>query len=162
MMEPTALLSSIKTVIDITKSIGNLAKDKSPLDSKIRELTQAVIDAQSHILAMNAEYHKALQDNHEISQKLMEFENWEKERAKYKLIEISKGVLVYAFDSSRDPSIPEHYICKNCYNDKIASILDPVYMHSEGSRYSCPRCKTEFSTHVDAPDQTHADSDYDL
>ena len=104
-MDPAALLGSIKTAIDITKIIGNTVKDNS-LKDKIRKLTQAIIDAQSHILAMQAEYQRVLQSNREISQKLMELENWEKEKKKYKLVEISKGVIVYAFDSSQNPSIP--------------------------------------------------------
>jgi len=159
-MDPTALISSIKTAIDITKIIGDTVKDNF-LKSKTRELTQSIIDAQSHILTMQAEHQKMLQSNHEIAQKLIELESWEKEKAKYKLIEISKRVVVYAFDSSQDPTIPSHYICKNCYNDKKASILDPVYIHNEGSRYSCPRCKTEFSTHVDAPSVGSYMPDYD-
>ena len=149
-MDPAALLGSIKTAIDITKIIGNTVKDNA-LKDKTRELTQAIIGAQSHILAMQAEYQRALQFNHEISQKLMELENWEKEKKKYKLVEISKGVVVYAFDSSQNSSIPSHYICKNCYNEQKASILDPVFIQDGGSQYVCPRCKTVINTHVDSP-----------
>lgn len=150
-MEPTILLSSIKTVIDITKSISNLSKKDSPLDDKARELTKTIIDTQSQILTMYAEYQKVLQSNHDIAQKLMELENWKKKKSEYKLIEISKGVVVYALDPIQSPSIPEHFICKNCYNDRIASILDPVYIQEGGSQFVCPRCKTVINTHVDSP-----------
>lgn len=150
-MEPTTLLSSIKTVIDITKSISKLSKKDSPIDDKARELTQTIIDTQGQILTMYAEYQKVLQSNHDITQKLMEIENWEKEKTKYKLVEISKGVVIYAFDSSQNPSIPSHYICKNCYNEQKASILDPVFIQDEGSQYICPRCKTVINTHIDSP-----------
>ena len=70
-----------------------------------------------------------LQFNYELTQKIMELENWEKEKAKCKLIEISKGDGVYTFDSSQDPTIPSHCICKNRYSDKKASIFDSVYIH---------------------------------
>ena len=160
-MEIATLISSIKTAIDITKSISNLVKNNSPLDDKTRELTHTIIDTQGQILSMYAEYQKVLQSNHDISQKLMEFENWEKEKIKYKLVEIGKGVVVYKFDPIQDPSIPEYYICKNCYNNKIASILDPIYIHDDDSRYVCPRCKAEFSTHVTNSGVGSYMSDYD-
>lgn len=160
-MDPITIMGSVKTAIDLAKTVKDVASDTN-LKIETRDLYDSMISLQNIIFSLQSENQSLLNSKYELEKKLMEFEGWEKEKAKYKLIEIGKGVVTYAFDTSQDPSIPSHYICKNCYNDRTASILDPVYMHSEGSRYSCPRCKTEFSTHVDAPDQTHADSDYDL
>ena len=89
-MDPTALLGSIKTAIDITKIIGNTIKNNS-LNNKTRELTLAIIETQSQVLATYAEYQRVLQANHDISQKLMKFENWGKKKRNINLSKSARG-----------------------------------------------------------------------
>jgi len=156
-MDPIAIMSSIKSAIDLARGIKDVVAD-SELKIKTSELVDTIIAIQGIVLSLQSENQSLLQSNYELTQKIVKFESWEKEKKKYKLIEISKGVVVFAFDSSQDPSIPSHYICKNCYNDHQASILDPIYIRNDGSRYSCPRCKAEFTTNVDT--QIPFDDDY--
>lgn len=146
-MDPIAIMGSIKTTIDLAKTIKDFTAD-TDLKIKTRDLYDSMISLQNIIFSLQSENQSLLNSKYELEKKLMDFESWEKEKTKYKLIEISKGVVTYSFDTSQNPSIPSHYICKNCYNDKRASILDPIFIHSEGSRYICPKCKSEFSTHI--------------
>lgn len=155
-MDPIAIISSIKATIDLAKVVNDFTTD-TDLKIKTRDLYDSMISLQNIIFSLQSENQSLLNSKYELEKKFMELESWEKEKTKYKLVEISKGVVTYSFDTSQNPSIPSHYICKNCYNDKRASILDPVYIQTEGSQYICPRCKTELNTHVEISNlQTHA------
>ena len=161
-MDPATIMGSVKTVIDLAKTVRDVASD-TDLKIKTGDLYDSMISLQNIIFSLQSENQSLLNCKYELEKKLMEFESWEQEKTKYKLVEISKGVVTYVFDTSQDPSIPGHYICKNCYNDKTASILNPVFIHSDGSKYICPRCEAELITHVYDPDpQKRADTDYDF
>ena len=147
-MDPIAIMGSVKTVIDLAKTVKDVASD-TDLKIKTGDLYDSMISLQNVIFSLQSENQSLLNSKYELEKKLVEFESWEKEKTKYKLIEISKGVVTYTYDTSQDPSMPSHYICKNCYNDRTASILNPVFISSEGSQYICPRCKAELNTHVE-------------
>lgn len=146
-MEFTILATSIKTAISLAKSITESISD-TKLKIKSIELYDAIIHLQGSILSLQSEYHSLLQDKHSLEKKLMEIESWEKEKTKYVLVEIGKGVHVFSLKTEYALSIPCHYICPKCYHDNKKSILVAEYTSSEESKYACPKCNNFFVTNT--------------
>ena len=143
--ELSIAFSSIKTVIDITNGL------KASHDSAT--ITQVQSDIRKHLLTIQAEA-LTLQDKHlallhekeELIKKVVQFEQWEKTESEYTLQELALGVIAYSYNDSQDSTIPHHWLCTNCYNDRKKSILQIQSTMPVGARkYACPRCKFIFN-----------------
>ena len=130
------------------ESKGLDAQYAAELNSKISDMQFALIDAQSDALASQEAQSKQAARIRELEQAIAEFENWEAEKARYKLVNASGsgGVFVYLLRKETAEGEPLHYICPKCYEDKIKSIILQSYLYRLG--YLCPKCGTEFQIDV--------------
>lgn len=145
-MDPIAMITGIKTAIDIATTIKNITDDIE-LKAKTSELYNSMISLQNGIMSMQAENHSLLQENQALSKKLMEIETWEKEKSKYSLQEICPQVFVYASDETDENSEPPHWICATCYNQGKKSILQLSKKVVSGHYYICHECNSEIRDH---------------
>lgn len=94
------------------------------------ELQGAIIDLQSKVSAVQVEYQKALQAKEETEKKLVAYESWERESARYSLQELAPGMAAYALKPDCAAGEPAHWLCPDCYQKRQKSILQP---EAEGS-----------------------------
>jgi rubredoxin len=70
--------------------------------------------------------------------KLVAYENWDAEAAKYQLTDHGGGQLVMTLKNPQQDSAPSHWLCPNCFQKKEKS-----YLSRESLRkidFKCIRC----------------------
>lgn len=113
----------------------------SCLNSKIKEHDK-LIDK------WRTEYKNHVKNHNKSNQQLPEqTKEWEIIKSKYKLLSVSSGNVVY---EPQDSAESKHWICPNCYNKKMKSILQ---LKKVGSGLfwdvDCPNCEINFQIHCD-------------
>lgn len=69
------------------------------------------------------------------------FESKSKNYVPYKM---ESGTFTYISKFPVEDDIPEHYLCANCYQDSIISILQPRGRNGLYFESYCPKCSAEF------------------
>ena len=141
---------NLKTAFDIGKTLVSFARQAeskgldsqyaAELNSKIADIQFALMDAQADALASQEAQAKQSTRIRELEQTISEFENWEAEKARYRLVEVG-WVFIYLLrkEAAREDE-PPHYICPHCYNHGKKSILQ----YYRGMKLTCPDCETDF------------------
>ncbi|HAB54653.1 MAG TPA: hypothetical protein DCE80_21150 [Ignavibacteriales bacterium] len=135
--EISSFISSAKTAYDIAKGISTLKSDVGRNES-ISKILEILLSVQTQALSVNEIAQKLQEEKYEITQKLMKFEKWSETETQYELKEIASGVFVYACKKTNPPSEPMHWLCTNCWKDRMKSIIQKTLSDS----YACPKCKT--------------------
>jgi hypothetical protein len=117
MMEITAALSGIKGAIDIAK-VALDARDDSKAKAAINDMTGLLYEANASALAMSNEARKLSADLDSATRELREMKERQRERENYALHEIADGRFVY-----RSQGDPAHYLCQNCFDTGVKSVL---------------------------------------
>lgn len=142
MIEIAAVLAATKTITDIAKSLSDTSAKIQVEEVKVA-LTNAVIDLQTQLLSIQADYQGILSLNEQLRQQLVEKENWERKASNYHLESLGGAAFVYALNSSSDTNEPPHWICPNCYEESRKSIL---FKSGTRREYKCPNCEVVIST----------------
>jgi hypothetical protein len=132
-------MSSLNTAMNIVKAMRDL-RDWNILQSKIRELNEAIIDAQGKIFAINQERSILIERVSELEKLLAAKEEWSTQKDRYALAEIGPGAFAYAAKPDARGAEPPHYICGHCYEAGKKALLS----HMEagmGHVLSCPSCQ---------------------
>jgi predicted RNA-binding Zn-ribbon protein involved in translation (DUF1610 family) len=140
--EISSLISSAKAAYDIAKGISSL-KAGVERNQSISNLISIILSVQSDALSMQSKYQDLLQEKDNLAKKLMEFEKWTEIEKQYELKEMASGVFLYVYKQPDNSKEPVHWLCPNCWQDKIKSIIQcmtPTYS-SRARMYSCPKCK---------------------
>lgn len=145
-MDPIAMITGIKTAIDLASAIKTISDDVE-LKSKTSDLYNTIIALQTGIMEMQAQNSSLLQENNSLSKKLMKIETWENEKSKYLLREICTQVFVYESKSTDTNTDPNHWLCAQCYNKGVKSILQLRTKNPSGSYYICHNCNSEICDH---------------
>lgn len=139
-------LSTIKQIIPLFRSLLEKAPKEGASEEFTRQLynaiiqtQQAVIDAQEMVLVGQATEAKLRSRIQELEQQNTRSETWSKEISRYTLVDLggNKG-MAYALREEFQGYDPIHYLCTNCSEDGVKSILQSTGMHIKP--YTCPRC----------------------
>lgn len=149
-MDAIAMITGIKTAIDLATTIRDVTKDIE-LKAKAIELHDSIISLQTNIMSVQTENHSLLEENQLLRKEIIKIEAWEQEKTKYSLLEICPQVFVYASNTTDNDSDPAHWICQNCYNNDTKSILQCSKKTSKGTFYICHNCNSEICDHVIGP-----------
>ena len=158
MTDDVSLFSAIKPVAEIVKTLAPIVREAKSkgldpqyadeLNDAIADMQTALFDARQDALdAQRIQFEQSARIG-ELEQTIAEFENWEAEKERYKLVNAStnEGIFVYLLRKETAEDEPLHYICPKCFASKIKSILNLIYHNGFGAK--CPECKTPFK--VDA------------
>ena len=135
-----SLLTSVNAAYTIAKGISALKSDVDRNES-ISKILEVLISVQFQASSVLAKAHELEAEKHNLTKKIMDFEDWAETEAQYELKEIARGIFVYSTKEGVRPAVPVHYLCTNCYKDKIKSIIRLSYEGSDGKQYTCPNCK---------------------
>ena len=141
--EISSLIASSKAAYNIAKGISSL-KSEIDRNESISKILEVLLAVQTQALSVNAIAQKLQEEKYELTKKLMEFEKWAETETQYKLEKVAPGVFVYAYKKTDTSSDPEHWLCTNCYKDRIKSIIRLASKGSSIKKYICPHCKDEF------------------
>ncbi len=154
--EISSLISSLKATYDIAKGINALKSDVERNES-ISKILEILVSVQFQASAVLAKAHKLEIEKYNLTKKLMELEKWSETEKQYGLKEIASGIFVYVYKKTEKLSEPIHWLCTNCWKDKIKSIIQKTL----GDAYACPKCKTELYPFLDRGGNVSSVQDYD-
>ncbi len=140
-MDIAAALATVKAVSDLTASILNGVIDDK-VKAKATELNSSIITLQATIFSIQSENHELLEANKSLKQELIDVSNWENEKNRYQLAEISPGAFVYLLKKDECNPEPIHCICPNCYQNQKKFILQLTASTNAGAIYSCHNCES--------------------
>lgn len=141
--EGTALITSIKGTIDIVKGL-KASYDARTITQAETEILEQLFTIRAEALALQEKHLTVIHEKEELTKKLMEFERWEKTEAEYEFKQIVRGTYAYSFKKSQQSTIPSHWLCANCWNDRKKSVLQAEFDTGEEAKYFCPECKFSF------------------
>lgn len=143
--EISSLISSSKAAYDIAKGV-NALKSEVDRNEAISIILKVLLSVQSDALSVQSKTHELAIEKHNLTKKLMEFEKWSETEQQYELKEVIRGVFVYSYKKENEISQPMHWLCTNCWKDKVKSILQRT---ASDDTYTCPKCKTEINLSMD-------------
>lgn len=141
-----AAAGSLKVASDITKAILDL-RDEAKIRAKVMELQRAIIDAQSSTLNAQTESLAHIEHIRELKQRIVDLEDWAREKERYELHEVKDGVFTYALKEMMSNGEPPHQICAKCYQDGVKAILqEEVLAVGRVHTLVCDRCGSRLIT----------------
>lgn len=141
--EISSLVASSKAAYDIAKGINSL-KSEVDRNESISKILEVLLAVQTQALSVNAVAQKLQEEKYELAKKVMKFEKWSETESQYELKEVAPGTFVYSYKEGIELTEPKHWLCTNCWKDKIKSIIHLANEGSGNRKYHCPHCKDEF------------------
>jgi len=132
-MDLTSALSALKQTFDLIKT-GVEIRDDSKIKKGIADFLDKYLALQTSALEIQQQNLKLLDEKRIVEDKYKELENKQTERERYLLHKVTEGIFVYKYSSDDKP---EHFICQNCFDKGIKSVLrysdDPTW----GKSFTC-------------------------
>lgn len=142
----SGLLSSLKVSTDLTKSMLGI-RDAQLVREKAVELTAEIMSAQASAMTAQAAQSELADRVRDLEKKIVELENWNREKQRYGLTEIATGVFAYAVKLEEQGSEPAHHICAGCYQNGRKSVLQKEMRNpGRNALLICHACKAELIT----------------
>jgi regulator of replication initiation timing/DNA-directed RNA polymerase subunit RPC12/RpoP len=142
MVEPTAVVSAVKTSIDVVKGLLDL-NDRTKLKKGLADVLEQLIRTQQQVSAVLDLNDQLTTANRELRERLEQTERWTETASRYMLKEPVKGRFVYELKESARGAEPIHWCCTNCWADQKRSILLALDHQEDHLHYRCPSCGSE-------------------
>ena len=148
--EITSLLTASKAAYDIAKGISSLKTDVER-NERLSETLDVLISIKTNALSVLSICEKLQKEKDDLTQKIIELENWSKTEAKYELTPIAAEVFVYSYKQTNEEKKPMHWLCSKCFHERKAHIIQLQSQSAAGKHYLCPNCNTKYEIHLDLP-----------
>ncbi len=122
------------------KAIAGLLKTVQSAETKaaIADVQNSLLDLQSKLFAAQAQYEALAEVKRQLEQKIVDYEKWDADAARYELTEVASGIFVYALKANDQKGEPMHWLCPNCFNQHQKSILGKPGV--DYLNYKCNNC----------------------
>jgi hypothetical protein len=160
------VLTSLKTAADMAKVVKDI-NDETKRQSAVIDLQSAIMNAQSNAITAQVEQHALLKQISQLEAKIAEFDSWNSEIDRYKLVDFGGGTFAFELKEEAAKGEPSHKLCANCVPKKLKSILQFQHRTSLGQGlFKCHGCgsdvflgvrKEDSYRRVSAGDSWHGD-----
>src|SRR5713226_3130242 len=133
-------ITGLKTAADIAVGLSKL-HTMAEVQAKAIELNQIILAAQSGAMAAQSDQFSMLQRIRDLEEEIARVKAWEETKQRYQLHEPTTGTFVYAIKEESKGTDPTHWICANCYEKSVRSILQLITVGVAHNHYICPNCK---------------------
>lgn len=135
--------STLKGASDIAQ--GFLAmKTDAAVSAKAVELNRVIADVQQQLFSIQAAYATTIRREEDLKAEIVRLKDWSHEKQRYELHEVTTGSLAYRVKPAMNGGEPVHYLCANCYQDNVKSILQHYGSEGFHKRLYCPKCNSSF------------------
>lgn len=139
-------MSAVRESLSLLKVIND-AKNDSELRNATLELQRKLQDIQmDNLKLIDLVYSYKAQVN-ELNQKVNEKVSFETKIEAYSPYTFESGTFTYINNSAIDGNDKPHYLCANCYEQSIVSILQPNATNPTYGGYFvyyCPKCSCDY------------------
>ncbi|HSQ96835.1 MAG TPA: hypothetical protein VLM18_12190 [Croceibacterium sp.] len=148
--EISGAVGGLKAALDIAKGLNATAGAVALNDAKIA-LQSAILDAQGALITAQEAQTANLKRIDHLEAEIVQLKTWDREKQRYELREISRGVFTYVLKTEVQGGEPVHCICASCYQHGQRSILQ-----SDGGMWgvatlTCPKCKADIKALEKSP-----------
>ncbi|TWC35070.1 hypothetical protein FBY03_111118 [Pseudomonas sp. SJZ079] len=112
----------IKTATDITQSMLTLKTDAA-VTTKVIELNGVLLGLQGQLNNAHTEHTALASRIRDLESEVAQFKRWEEEKGRYQLHQFPLGALAYCIKPEMQGTEPLHYLCSNCYQKTVKSLL---------------------------------------
>jgi hypothetical protein len=122
-------------------------RDWSVIQTKVIELQQTILQAQSSLFAAHEERTALVETVSQLKKEMTEREAWETEKQRYQLQKVYVGSFAYVVKEEARGTEPIHWLCARCYEEGKKSLLQAtrgILTRGGGMEvvHECPRCKS--------------------
>ncbi|CAN7315162.1 hypothetical protein [Acidovorax delafieldii] len=139
-------IGSLKAAVDIAKAVMG-AKIDFEVKEKVFAIQQSLLDAQQAMFSMQEALAEANKRTRQAENALQAANNWDQEKGRYKLFTPYTGAVVFGLKESAAQGEVPHYICTNCFEQRVKSILSYSKLPDGFYALRCSVCKRETPTH---------------
>lgn len=143
MAESVVALLKLLGTIGTTAADMSKAADAAERNRLLIDFQQALIQGNTLIASVQAENQSLAQTNRDLQAQIATMQNWEAEKARYKLAPAYHGSLVYALTQEKANGEPPHYLCTSCFKGGKPSILQLGKEEGGMTYFTCPICKSK-------------------
>lgn len=122
MIEISVALASLKATIDIAR-IGIEARDDAKAKHALSAMAGLLFDANMSALALSERTRALDAQLAQATQQLRDLQERVRQQERYVIQELRQGAFVYAYRPLEGDSTPGHYVCQNCFDKGITSVL---------------------------------------
>jgi primase-polymerase (primpol)-like protein len=142
MMAIQGAITGLKTATDIAKGLLHL-QSLAEVQTKVIDLQSAILAAQSSALTAQSDQFAMIQRVRDLEEEIARVKAWEEEKQRYQLITPWPGCHVYALKESSKGTEPPHWICTQCYENGMKSLLHDTQHWDRQIKQiiQCHRCK---------------------
>ena len=135
-----AAYTGLTTAGKIAKGLIDL-HTLAEVQAKAIELNDKIIESQGHVFTAQATQATLISRVSELEKEIADMKAWEETKQRYRLTNAADGSFAYALKKESAGAEPAHWICANCYEDGIPSILQATGRLDMGKRvHECHRC----------------------
>lgn len=140
----TGLAGGLKTAVDIGKTIKEI-NDLTVIRSKVIEMQDIILGAQSSAMAAQTQLFELLQENSELKAKVAAVDDWKATAARYQLTDYGDATFAYELKEEAANGEPLHRLCPACFESNKRSILQ-FWGKTSSSRdiYKCGPCDRDY------------------
>ena len=135
--EISAALAGTTHAIKLVAGVLKTARDVEVKEA-VTALQDNIIDLQSKIFAIHSKYEELAEIKRQAEEKLVAYEQWDTQAARYRLHEPAPGMFVYALQPQHQAGEPSHWLCPHCFQQRKRSILSRE--HVDYLNYKCQGC----------------------
>jgi len=134
----TAAWTAITAATKAVATALNTAQDAKTKQA-ITGIQDHLIDVQTKLLAAQSQYETLAEAKRQAEQKVIEYEKWDSESARYELRQLATGIFVYSLKTDHAQGESPHWLCPNCFQQRQKSILTKPAV--DYLNYECHRCE---------------------
>lgn len=140
----TGLAGGLKTAVDIGKTIKEI-NDLTVIRSKVIEMQDIILGAQSSAMAAQTQLFELLQENSELKTKVAAVDDWKATAARYQLKDYGGGTFAYELKAEAANGEPPHKLCPVCFEKGKRSVLQ-FWGRTAMSQdfYKCVPCSSDY------------------
>ena len=135
--ELTAVAAATTQTIKLIAGLADSIHD-AKMKEAVSHLQAGIIDLQGKLFGAQAQFYELVEARQTAEQKLLAYEKWDAEAARYELKELVAGIPVYALKPDQANGEPPHFICPHCFQQRKKAILHRPA--ADQTNYICDGC----------------------
>lgn len=142
-------VGSLKISFDMTNKFLEM-KSVGEAQGLVIALQREILAAQNSAFGAQTDLMKMATEVQNLKSEIARMRAWDEQKQGYSLVRIFAGSFAYALKEECSNGEPPHWICTNCYENGVKSILAPRQGPGDRGmrvfRFACPRCKADIQS----------------